>query len=234
MGTEVERKFLVLDESFLKEPKNVVRVRRLLQGYPRAQSLSLRFQHVTWIWPLHVRPEEGRITIKSASPGLSRVEFEYSIPAEDAKALLGEFCGADRVRKIRVDVQHGKDTWEVDVYEDDLEGLMVCELEFHGESSEIAVSRRPPWLGPEVTNEALYYNQNLAQQGWPPDYVKRVDWPNMKARAKDCRMLLEHWAKAEDVPEELAEIYVADAGKGWTSIQFNVCHCKKCERRTDG
>lgn len=42
-----------------------------------------------------------------------------------------------------------------------------------------------------------------------------------------------HPAGAE-IPEDLLDIYVADADKGWTSVRFDVHRCKKCDRRTDG
>jgi adenylate cyclase len=191
MGTEVERKFLVLNESFLAYPERIQRVRRLMQGYPRIQACSLRFQHVEWLWP--ARPNEGRITIKSAKPGKRRSEFEYPIPAEDAAELLDRFCGAGRVWKIRVDVMHGEDVWEIDVYEDELTGLMACELEFHGEEHSLA-SEKPSWLGPEITNKAPYYNQNLAQHGWPPDYTALVvDYQRIRIEADRCLDKLKNW-----------------------------------------
>lgn len=193
MGTK--SKFLVLNDAFLAHKDKVQRVRRLRQGYPKIAACSLRFQHVQWLWP-YPGLKEGRITIKSAEPGKKRSEFEYPIPAEDAQELLERFCGPDQVRKIRVDVLHDDDVWEVDVYEDELTGLMVCELEVHGEEHDLA-EEKPSWLGPEVTDQVAYYNQNLAQIGWPGQYTSLVvDYKRIRADAVRCLDRLKRWANS--------------------------------------
>jgi adenylate cyclase len=55
---------------------------------------------------------------------------------------------------------------EVDVYEGDLAGLVVAEVEFPSEAA--ADAWRPPaWLGAEVTTDERYKNHRLAVDGVP-------------------------------------------------------------------
>jgi CYTH domain-containing protein len=55
---------------------------------------------------------------------------------------------------------------EVDVYEGDLEGLIVAEVEF--DSEERARGFEPPaWLGDDVTGDERFLNENLAVNGVP-------------------------------------------------------------------
>jgi adenylate cyclase len=194
MGVEIERKFLVIDDSFLQSGQ-ITRIRRLTQGYPKIAGCALRFQYVQWLQP--ERAQEGRITIKSAKAEQRRLEFEYSIPAEDALAMLEHFCSTRRVRKIRVDVLVEKDTWEIDVYENELTGLMLCELEFHADDPEL-LHTKPTWAGKEVTDKPAYYNQNLAKDGWPADYTTLISsWDHQLKLAQSCWARLKEWKGVE-------------------------------------
>ena len=82
---------------------------------PRPSELSVR-----------VRIEDGAtavLTIKSANPGLSRLEFEYPLPLGDAEALTRSVQGAS-FAKTRFRVPHAGRTWEVDVYSGENAGLV--------------------------------------------------------------------------------------------------------------
>jgi CYTH domain-containing protein len=79
MGIEIERKFLFI---FIGKdyPKLEGKVYR--QGYlPAENGTTIRVRTVGAV---------GYITIKGASVGLSRKEFEYRIPLEDANEMLSE------------------------------------------------------------------------------------------------------------------------------------------------
>jgi adenylate cyclase len=55
---------------------------------------------------------------------------------------------------------------EVDVYQGELEGLIVAEIEF--DSEEQARGFEPPdWLGDDVTGDERFLNENLAVDGAP-------------------------------------------------------------------
>jgi adenylate cyclase len=153
MGEEVERKFLVAGDSWRERATGS---RRIVQAYlAGGDKVQIR-----------VRIVDGAaafLTIKSAASGLSRQEFEYSVPLADAEALLG-LCQGRLISKRRFDVpdQAGRN-WEVDVFEGEHAGLCLAELEQgRGETdpSEVAL---PDWLGREVTGDPVYYNAKLAR-----------------------------------------------------------------------
>lgn len=147
MGTETERKFLVTDNSWRQEAGES---RHLRQGYlsiEGATSVRIRTDgHEAWL------------TIKGPREGLSRPEFEYAVPMEDAEILLG-MCGGQLVEKIRHSVPWQGRLWEVDEFTGANKGLIVAELELVLADEEFA---RPAWLGEEVTDDPRYLNANLS------------------------------------------------------------------------
>jgi len=148
MGMEIERKFLVGSEAWRRA---VVRQREMSQGYLGGEGkASVR---------IRIAGEQAWLSVKSVSPGMSRLEFEYPVPLEDARSML-LLCDAPPVVKTRHWVRHGDHTWEVDVFQGANQGLVTAELELQ---SERQAFDRPDWLGREVTDDARYYNMNLAQ-----------------------------------------------------------------------
>ena len=92
--------------------------------------------------------------------GRSRQEFDYAIPAADARALLA-LCVGGMVDKRRHLVRHGEHLWEIDEFLGDNAGLVVAEIEL-GAADE--AFERPAWLGVEVTELPRYYNLALASR----------------------------------------------------------------------
>ena len=156
MAQEIERKFLVADDGWRTQADQG---RRLRQAYLAETERAV----------VRVRIEgEGRavLTVKSADPGLSRQEFEYEIPIDDAEMLIGLRRGS-QLEKTRFRVPHEGRRWEVDVYSGDNEGLVIAEVELE---SEDAVVRLPHWVGREVTGERRYYAARLSREpyrSWP-------------------------------------------------------------------
>jgi adenylate cyclase len=146
---EIERKFLVANDGWRAEADAG---RRLRQAYlAETERAAIR-----------IRIEEGAravLTIKSAESGLSRVEFEYSVPVDDAEALTKLRQGSV-LDKTRYRTAYGGRVWEVDVYAGENEGLTVAEVELGSESESIDL---PAWLGREVTDSPRYYAAKLAQ-----------------------------------------------------------------------
>ncbi len=153
MATEIERKFLLRDTGFLQGLPG----ERICQGYlSDAVDATVRVRLVG---------NQGFLTIKGRSHGISRSEFEYPIPATDAEQLLA-MCGASRIDKTRYRIPHGGHLWEVDVFSGANEGLVVAEIEL---ASEEEVFARPDWLGEEVSHDSRYFNSQLSRQpfsGW--------------------------------------------------------------------
>ena len=150
MALEIERKFLVTDESY---KAMAFRSDRIAQGYLcREGGNSAR---------VRVRGDKGYITIKGPSMdgGISRFEWEKEIPASDAWDLL-KLCHGGIIDKTRYLVKCGKHTFEVDEFYGDNEGLVMAEVELESPDEEF---ERPPFLGKEVTGDRRYYNSSLTR-----------------------------------------------------------------------
>jgi adenylate cyclase len=97
--------------------------------------------------------------------GLSRQEAEIELDDERFNRLWPLTEGR-RLQKRRHVVPHGDLRIELDVYEGDLEGLVVAEIEFPSEE-EANEFDPPAWLGEEVTGDHRYLNETLATAGTP-------------------------------------------------------------------
>ena len=146
MGVEIERKFLVKE------------------GWqPTGESVSIKQGYLPGTGPMLVRirleDQRALLTLKGRTEGVTRSEYEYEIPVQDAQELLLR-CRKKVVEKTRYFVIHGDYTWEVDVFAGANKGLVVAELELSDEDEDFD---RPDWLGAEVSSDARYYNSNLAE-----------------------------------------------------------------------
>lgn len=148
MATEIERKFLLRDTGFLQSLSG----ERICQGYlSDAVDATVRVRLIG---------DQGFLTIKGRSQGISRSEFEYPIPAADAEQLLA-MCHAGRIDKIRYRIPHAGHLWEVDVFSGANQGLVVAEIELASEEEPFS---RPDWLGEEVSHDPRYFNSQLSRQ----------------------------------------------------------------------
>lgn len=146
MGIEIERKFLVKNDDYKKLSKGILYV----QGF-----LSSDKERVVRV---RLIGDKGFLTIKGLSKGISRPEFEYEIPAHEAKQLLEEICIKPIIRKFRYTLSHENLTWEVDEFLDENKGLVIAEVELENENQKIIL---PEWISDEVTSNPAYYNSNL-------------------------------------------------------------------------
>jgi CYTH domain-containing protein len=111
------------------------------------------------------RGGEAYLTVKAGS---GRVRAEEEIEIEDDRfERLWALTEGRRIEKTRYEIEAGDGlVVELDVYEGELRGLVVAEVEF--ESEQAAEAFTPPdWLGPDVTDDARYKNQRLARDGAP-------------------------------------------------------------------
>ena len=149
MNIEIERKFLVKDESF---KSMATESHRLTQGYICKESgRTVRVR----LWD-----DKGYLTIKGAgsASGMSRYEWEKEISAEDARDLF-MLCQSGIIDKTRYIVPVDGKTFEVDEFYGENAGLVMAEIELE---SEDAAFTRPSWLGDEVTGDRRYYNSMLS------------------------------------------------------------------------
>lgn len=149
MGIEIERKFLI--QRGWTGWREAGAPARIAQGYlQRDPARTVRVRQAGG---------KGFLTVKGRTQGISRLEFEYEIPAADAKALLA-LC--PRVlEKDRYRVPFGGRVWEVDIFHGANEGLRLAEVEIPRADAPLAV---PPWAGEEVTADARYYNSQLVDK----------------------------------------------------------------------
>lgn len=150
MHTETERKFLVNSLDFVQEAYSA---QRIVQGYIcSAPGRTVR---------VRIRGDKGYLTIKGPSDekGLSRYEFEYAIPPEDAEQLL-QLCEPGVIDKTRYLIRAGKHTFEVDIFQGENKGLVLAEVELETEGEPF---ERPAWLSKEVSGDRRYYNSMLAK-----------------------------------------------------------------------
>jgi len=149
MGVEIERKFLVAGEAWRTLGKSTL----LRQGYLSTDaSRTVR---------VRIDGERAFLTIKGKSEGMSRGEWEYPIPVQDAAELLDGLCQQPLVEKVRHRIASGAHTWEVDEFLGANAGLVVAEIEL---ASEDEAFDQPDWIGREVTGDARYFNSNLIRQ----------------------------------------------------------------------
>jgi adenylate cyclase len=146
MAAEIERKFLVRDDSWRGGPAGT----RIAQGYLTAD--------VARTVRVRIGGERAWITIKGRNEGITRKEFEYEIPPADGRELL-ELCLPGVIDKTRHVIEHGGHVWEVDEFHGENEGLVVAEVELEAEwiSPDL-----PDWVGDEVSGDVKYYNSSLA------------------------------------------------------------------------
>lgn len=147
MAVEIERKWFVKSQEWEKQSTMHYSI---VQGYlAMSADATVRVRN---------GDKGAQVCIKSRNAGVSRQEFEYRIPAEDADALMN-MCSLI-VSKTRHLVPYGGHTFEVDVFHGPLQGFVMVELELKSEDEEFAL---PEWLGKEVTKYRCCYNEDLAR-----------------------------------------------------------------------
>ncbi len=148
MAQEIERKFLVKDDSY---KVLAYHYSRISQGY----ICSLRGRTVR----VRIRDGKGYLTIKgpSDSSGLGRYEWEKEIPLQEAQELM-KLCEPGLIDKTRYLVRSGGHIFEVDEFYGENEGLTIAEVEL---SSADEAYEKPDFIGEEVTGDVKYYNSFL-------------------------------------------------------------------------
>ena len=146
MGVEIERKFLLLDDSWKALGQGVL----LRQGY-----LS---SHPDRVVRVRIEGDAAVMTVKGRTQGTTRSEWEYPLPMADAKSFLDDLCEKPIIEKVRYRVTHDGMVWEIDEFLGENTGLVVAEIELEYEEQTFS---RPQWLGAEVSSDPRYFNTNL-------------------------------------------------------------------------
>jgi adenylate cyclase len=149
MPIEIERKFLVNTDVW--QPMG--------QGEPYVQGyISSNGERVVRV---RVAGAKAFLCIKSIVGGASSIarhEFEYEIPAQDARQLLELYCKKPLIEKTRHKEMHNGKLWEIDVFHGENDGLVVAEVELGSEDEDVAL---PGFTSREVSTDQRYFNASL-------------------------------------------------------------------------
>lgn len=147
MATETERKFLVKGEFMHLAVKKISIVQSYLSIDPE-KTIRLR-----------ISDDKAFLTIKSRmkSDKIARSEWEFQVPLQDARDMM-QICLPGKILKTRHLIPAGKHTFEVDVFHDKNDGLIIAEIELSAEEEQFEI---PEWIGEEVTGNPYFYNSNL-------------------------------------------------------------------------
>jgi len=148
MSIEIERKYLVNNDTFKRLSHKAIRITQGYLNSDKARTVRVRMMG-----------DQGFLTIKGLSDqaGLTRFEWEKEISMSEAQDLL-KLCEPGVIDKTRYLVEYQKQIFEVDEFYGENQGLIVAELELT--TAQQAVSK-PDWLGDEVTGDKRYYNSTL-------------------------------------------------------------------------
>ena len=146
MNIEIERKFLIKNI-----PNNKQNCFHIKQYY---LSISEKIVQRLRVFD----NSKAILSFKENCSGITRYEFEYKIPLQDANKII-EISNPIFIEKNRHIIECDFLTWEIDEFLGNNQGLIIAEVELEKENQKIAL---PDWVGIEVSNEKKYYNYNLA------------------------------------------------------------------------
>jgi CYTH domain-containing protein len=149
VAVEIERKFLLVSDRW---KAGIVQTQLLRDGLlARFGEGKVRIRHAG---------DRAWITVKGPRSGISRAEFEYEIPLDEAEEILS-ICELPHIEKVRHIVPYGGLDWAVDIHQGPLAGIEFAEVELEHPEQAIPL---PPWAGEEVTHDPQYRKANLLKR----------------------------------------------------------------------
>ena len=147
MTQEIERKFLMAPDFYIDSFKYRYTWSLIEQDY-----LLDKNNHTIRV---RTNGDNGYMTYKAPSKGISRTEIEFRIPRFIARMLMGK----KRIEKIRY-LLKGEDgkLWEIDKFLGENYGLWLAEIELTYEDEPFII---PNIVGDEVSHDSRYYNSYL-------------------------------------------------------------------------
>ena len=116
MPSEIEHKYLVLKEAWTPQASGVL----YRQGY-----LSSTKERVVRV---RIAGDRAYLTVKGPTTGVTRLEFEYPIPINDAATMLEHLCERPLIEKTRYREEFEGHRWEIDVFYGDNCGLVIADI----------------------------------------------------------------------------------------------------------
>ncbi len=158
MAIEIERKFLLKDDSWREHVSASLDIQQAYFNRDDEYSIRVRIQE-----------ETANLNIKSKILGMQRHEYEYDIPLVDALEMLNRL--PKKIQKKRHIVKHAGHTWEVDEFYGDNAGLIVAEIELNDQAEVFEI---PDWCAQEVTYDKRFYNVALVDKPYKY-WVSQID-----------------------------------------------------------
>lgn len=150
MAKEIERKYLVVSDSYKKLASDAVEIK---QGY-----ISREPGHTVRV---RIKGTLAFMTVKGVTTGCVRDEWEFPLPVSDAREMLARVCQGRLIEKVRYVVPFAGLKWEVDEFAGPLSPLVVAEVELPSADYDLG-GKIPGFVGREVTGDPRYYNSALA------------------------------------------------------------------------
>lgn len=151
MAKEIERKFLVTETWHLADPHPAYGSARIVQAYLTTSDSP--------IVRVRIYGEKAYLTVKGKTEGISRDEYEYEIPIDDAKEMM-RLAPTFPIEKIRYRIPFDNHIFEIDVFCGANEGLVLAEVELSSPDDLLSL---PDWIGEEVSADPRYFNAHLAK-----------------------------------------------------------------------
>jgi len=163
MNHEIERKYLA---KHLPEALESYENDKLLQGYLALDpnGTEVRLRKIKDDYLLTVKNDEGLVR-QEEEIAITSQEFERLWPFTEGRRLMKTRCYIPLQKSILI---------QLDIYEGELEGLIIAEVEFDS-AKESKAFTAPAWFGQEVTDIARYRNKNLIMQGKGKTLDPRLD-----------------------------------------------------------
>lgn len=147
MAKEIERKFLTNPRKWSDLGPGLA----IRQGYLLVSAqCSVR---------VRTHGDRGYLTIKGATSGITRDEYEYEIPLAEAIEILDNLCQHPPIEKTRYRILFKGHTWEVDEFAGANRGLTVAEVELKDAGEQVEL---PDWIDREVSGDPRYFNSSLS------------------------------------------------------------------------
>ena len=147
---EIERKFLLKNDNWKKSVSKSIHIK---QGYISTNPLS--------VVRIRITDTKAFLTLKGKGSSISRPEYEYEIPSQDAEEMFNLFCLNSGLVKTRHIVEYKNHKFEIDEFEGRHKGLIFAEVEMKSENENVEL---PEWIGEEVTGNPKYFNSNLVKE----------------------------------------------------------------------
>lgn len=147
---EIERKYLVKE---IPTDLDQYEIKKIAQGYLCTEPV------------VRIRRSNNDYYMTYKGDGLM-VREEYNLPlTEEAYTHLRPKIDGLLISKTRYLIPlDDKLTAELDIFEEDLKGLVIVEVEFDS-IEEANAFTSPDWFGEDVTNSGKYHNSYLSQHG---------------------------------------------------------------------